>query len=333
MIKRTIELSNEPAHLCASQGQLLVQRRGEARGAVPTQRRIPMEDLGFLILDERQSTCSVAALGELAAHGTAVIVCGAQHLPVGILLPLPEHSETVWRIGAQVGMGTVLRKQIWARIVSAKIRAQAQNLPSQAVAHTKLLQMARRVRSGDAGNAEALAARVYWGAWLPIGREGDRFRRVPGGGAPPNNLLDYGYTVMRAAVARALVGAGLVTAIGIKHSNRSNAFALADDLVEPLRPAVDAVARELFLAGRTELDREGKARLLGLLVVPARRGRGGEEGPLMVVLHSYAASFVRALDGVPDALEIPVPVLTGQSEGGPKGAPPGGSPDLNDDEP
>ncbi len=185
-----------------------------------------------------------------------------------------------------------------------KIHAQAANLEADSPARRKLTALARKVRSGDPANVEAQAAKVYWEAWLPPPSDPEctRFRRSPDG-APPNNLLNYGYAVYRAAVARAIVSAGLLPALGLHHANRANVFCLADDLVEPLRPLVDARVRTLFLAGGTDLTQPNKARLLDGLAEPVVTA--GETGPLMVALHTLVASLVHCYEGEADRLQIP----------------------------
>ena len=161
--------------------------------------------------------------------------------------------------------------------------------------------LARDVRSGDPQNVEAQAARIYWSAFF----EGIVFRRDREGGGP-NPLLNYGYAVLRAAIARAIVAAGLLPSLGLHHSNRSNAFCLADDLIEPLRPLVDYRVKELLDAGRVELDQATKAALLETLTWEVRVGE--QTGPLMVNLHRMVASLVRCYSGESQSLEFPVPV-------------------------
>jgi CRISPR-associated protein Cas1 len=284
-------------------GQLLILRRTETRSRLPANPPnlagiIPCDDIGLLIVDERDTTYSHHALATIADRGGSLVVCGDNHLPVGVLLPYPDHTETVWRIESQVNAGKVLRKQLWARIVWAKVLAQADLLSHAASKQQQLRALARRIRSGDSSNVEAHAAKVYWAHWLP-----DRpFTREAQGTDPLNALLDYGYAVMRAALARAIVAAGLIPALGIKHSNRSNAFCLADDLVEPLRPFVDARVRWMRSIGLCALDTRSKGHLLSLLYADVE-GPGGS-GPLHVVIHRYVASFVRALDGDIAALQL-----------------------------
>jgi CRISPR-associated protein Cas1 len=192
-------------------------------------------------------------------------------------------------------------------LVQAKVRAQAANLSPGTGPRRKLEALARQVRSGDPDNVEAQAARVYWSAWLTDARtaagEADTvFRRDPDG-IGPNALLNYGYAVLRAAVARALVAHGLLPALGLHHSNRSNAFCLADDLLEPLRPLVDRQVRELYWAGQLELDQPTKAALLELLAAEVETA--GRTGPLLVALHTYCSSLVACFRGEAAALDVP----------------------------
>lgn len=292
MIKRTIEISREAAHLTVQHQQLLIKRDGQTVGS------IPCEDIGVVLVDHPGATYSHAALVSLAESDAALVVCGHNHLPVAVLLPLADHSQVVWRINEQLGVSKPLQKQLWKQLIQAKIRAQARNLNADCPARSKLLDLARQVRSGDPNNLEAQAARVYWQNYRP-----DEFFRRDTNGEGLNSLLNYGYAVLRAAVARALVAAGLMPAIGLHHSNRSNAFCLADDVMEPLRPLVDIRARDLFVQGYDEVTPEAKASLLKLLAEPVQMA--GETGPLMVNLHRLAASLVKCFQGETTRLEIP----------------------------
>jgi CRISPR-associated protein Cas1 len=307
VIKRTIEISQQPVHLTVRNDQLLVQARDGERALLSS---VPCEAVGLLLVEQVGTTYTHAALIALLRHDAAVVVCGRDHLPAGLLLPIGEHSQVVWRIHDQIAAKRPLRKRLWTQIVQAKIRAQAANLLPGTVSRSRLLALARRVRSGDPGNIEALAARAYWPAWrdgLSVASQGRagavEFRRDPDG-PPPNNLLNYGYAVMRAAVARALVAAGLLPALGIRHHQRGNAFCLADDLVEPLRPIIDARVAELVRAGESDLRPSAKRGLLELLTLDVRTG--DQTGPLMVALHRYVASLVKCFEGAADRLDIPV---------------------------
>jgi CRISPR-associated protein Cas1 len=308
MIKRTIEISTTPAHVSIQHGQLLIRQRSTSEVASEPSvvlARIPVEDVGIVMVDQRDTTFSLSALAEIAEHGGALCVCSQDHLPTGMLLPLSSRHETVSRIRSQMNTGLPTKKRLWQQVVRAKILGQAKNLPSKSAVRSKLLVLRASVRSGDSTNVEAHAAKLYWGSWLG---EGHDFRRAADG-QPPNNLLNYGYAVLRAAVARAIVSAGLIPAIGIHHDNRSNEFCLADDLIEPLRPMVDRRVRELFLGGASDVERAAKESLLGLLTAPVRlSGSGdGSRGPLMVALHRYIASFVACLPKISHGMRLAIP--------------------------
>jgi len=340
MARRTIEISRNPAHLAISRGQLLIipkddgdehpSRRGKSSrnrendtrdrpranrpdlATIDTlHSRIPAEDIGLLVVDHRQTTYTHSAPAVLADAGASVIVCGDDHLPVGILMPVSSHTEQVWRVADQIDCKPVLRKQLWQTIVRAKIKAQANALPAETVQRQDLHAMARRVRSGDTGNLEAQAARLYWQALFPPTGNW-KFTRTPGSGStvtkPPNNLLDYGYAIVRAAMARALVGAGLLPVIGIQHRNRSNAFCLADDLVEPLRPMIDRRVKALFDTDQRTLDQPTKAQLLLVLSATVQLGKkeNARFGPLDVALSRYAASLARSYKSGKAELLIPI---------------------------
>ncbi len=307
MIKRTIEISREPAYITTQHRQLVLKRDGEIVGS------IPCEDLGMVVVDNPGTTYSHAALSSLIESEATVVICGRNHLPQGILLPLADHTEVVWRIHDQIAISRPLRKRLWKQLVRAKIVAQAENLAPGSPPRRKLLNLAREVRSGDPSNLEAQAARLYWSAWLINAPEAysqsERvFSRDPDGIAP-NSLLNYGYAIIRAAIARAIVAAGLLPALGLHHSNRSNAFCLADDFIEPFRPIVDERVRELYFAGQAELDQPTKAGLLDLLAMDVETSRRDTStGPLMVALHRMIASFVKCCEGSAKDLEIPVRV-------------------------
>lgn len=302
MIKRTIEISREPAHLALRNEQLLLKRGNEVVG------QAPCEDLGVVVVDHPQTTYTHAALTKLAECGAAVVLCGGNHLPAAIIMPLSDHSTVVWRLHDQLGVRPPLAKQLWRQLVRAKIRAQARNLADAPAAQKKLLALAVEVRSGDPTNVEAQAARIYWQHWLdasdPTLLDREPFRRDPEA-AGLNGFLNYGYAILRAAIGRAVVAAGLVPSLGVHHRHRANAFCLADDLLEPFRPLVDARVRDLFRQGYSELSQPAKAELLGLLTTPMKLH--DQTGPLMVMLHRTVASLVRCYRGESKRLEVPLP--------------------------
>ncbi len=331
MIKRTIEISREPlgVHLSVRDGQLLILRKTEPPVRLPARPpnlagSIPCEDLGVVMVDQRDTTYSHSALVELAEHGAAVVLCGRDHHPVGMYLPLSTNTHLLSRLDAQLHAGKPTIKRLWASIVAAKVRAQAAALPDgddTAACRARLDGLSRAVRSGDPDNVEAQAAQAYWP--VVFGRSpfiAHPFRRDAGGRVwgtgdraaspppqPPNNLLDYGYAALRATVARTIVAAGLLPALGIKHRGRSNPFCLADDLMEPLRPLVDRRVRALAERGELTLDQPTKAELLTVLTEEVACGPGDDpaRGPLMVAMVRYVASVVRVLQGQQAEADIP----------------------------
>ena len=249
----------------------------------------------------------------------ASFICGRDHQPSGLLLPISSHTQQVERLRLQIDASKPTNKRIWQQIVSAKIKAQAENLPAPpkpskdqtqviVVAQRKLTTLAGEVKSGDTTNVEAQAAKTYWAAWREAG--GICFQawyRDKDGSDPLNAHLNYGYAILRAAVARALVAAGLHPALGLHHQHRANAFCLADDLMEPLRPLIDREAFVLIREGRNQLDQSNKARLLATLT--AECTMDNQRGPLMVQLHRMTASLVRCLAGEEKRVSIPCPIV------------------------
>jgi len=294
VIKRTLEISNESAHLSVRNEQLILERNGKTIG------QAPCEDLGMVVVDHPQTTYTHAALAKLADSGAVLVICGRDHLPSAVLLPLTSHSQVVWRLADQLAAPLPVQKQLWRQLVVAKIKGQARNLSPGSSSRKGLFALARQVRSGDPSNIEARAAKTYWTVWL----DNTPFRRDQTL-SDLNSFLNYGYAIVRAAIARAVVAGGLQPAIGLHHCNRSNAFCLVDDLIEPFRPIVDDRVREMWRQGYTDLTQEAKAMLLELLTLPV--SLGGQSGPLMVMIHRMIASLVSCYSGESKILEIPVP--------------------------
>ncbi len=214
MIKRTIEVSGFDTFLALKDRQIVIKRAGEVVGSVPA------EDVGVLIIDTPAASYTHGTLTAVMENGGVVVLCGGSHTPVGMILPVAGNSLQTERLRYQADAGLPLRKRLWAQLVKAKIKRQAAVVNSK-----RLKEMAARVRSGDPDNLEAQAARVYWPQLF-----GAKFRREREG-KPPNNLLNYGYMAVRAAVARAVCGSGLSPSLGLHHHNRYNPFCLADDLL------------------------------------------------------------------------------------------------------
>jgi len=293
MIKRTVEISSGNMHVRLRQGQLVMEQEKKFVGSIPA------EDVGLLIFDSHMASCTQSALTAAMENDAAVIVCGNDHQPVGLMLPYEGNQLHAERLRLQLDLKKPLLKRLWQQIVQAKIKRQADLLEQGSAERTRLRRLAKDVRSGDPDNHEAQAARFYWPALF-----GSGFRRSREGDAP-NNLLNYGYMAVRASTARAICGAGLHPAIGIHHSHRNNTFCLADDLMEPYRPFVDKRVKELWEAGEDAISKKTKAYLLKVLtdeVIVA-----GQSGPLMVALGKSAASLVHCFSGERSELDLPQP--------------------------
>ncbi len=294
MIKRIVEISRAGTYLSVKLGQLVVKRDGEEIS------RIPCEDIGVVLVDHGGVCYTHTVFTELLRSGAAVVLCDGTHHPAGMLLPIESNSVQSERFRYQIRAKMPLKKRLWQQIVKAKIAHQAKVVEDEPGTCRALKGLAKQVRSGDPDNIEAQASRRYW----PVFLQDVRFRRDRDGVAP-NNLLNYGYMVMRAAVARALCSAGLLPTLGIHHHSRYNAFCLADDMVEPFRGYVDAKVREICYGGGAsdDLDQGIKAQLLEVLYEPIVVG--GFKGPLMVGLHRTMASLQRCFAGEQDRLDLP----------------------------
>ena len=226
MIKRTLFFGN-PAYLSTRNEQLVVNFPEPGK----KEATIPIEDLGYVVLEDSQITITNGLLMKLVQHKTAVITCDKQHLPCGFLQPMVGHTEQTERMRHQLNASQPLKKQLWQQTVMAKIGNQAHHLLARSKNALKLKRWARDVKSGDAQNHEAIAAAYYFQHLFDI----EGFSRNQKG-IPPNNLLNYGYAILRAVTARALCASGLLPSVGIFHRNKYNAFCLADDIMEPYRP-------------------------------------------------------------------------------------------------
>lgn len=285
---RIVDIASDGQHVRHYRGFLVVERDGAEVG------RVPLDDVHALIIHAHGVTWSGSIVAALAERGAPTVFCGANHSPVAVTLPIEGHHVQAARMRAQLGASLPLQKQLWRRIVAAKIACQASLLQQRGSDIGKgLMLMARRVTSGDGGNLEAQAARRYWPALM--GRDFRRDRDAPGA----NALLNYGYAILRATLARAVVAAGLHPTHGIQHSNRGNAFALADDLVEPFRPLVDALVVMLLAEGVNALDPASKRRMARLIAFDLRIG--DEVSPVSVAAQKLAQSLAKSFEtGRPD---------------------------------
>ena len=300
MIKRVIEISSQAASLHIVHRQLsLVFSDGSKES-------IPCEDIGMLIVDHPRVAYSHSALSALAEEGAVVVICGRNHMVTGMLLPVGTHGNLVSRLNDQILAPQPRKKRIWQQIVRSKILAQANVLGPHSPAYRRLRELALNVKSGDPTNSEGVAAQCYWREWPSNATHGSKARFLRDKEANGTNAaLNYGYAILRAAVARAIVSAGLHPALGVQHSNRGNAFCLADDLMEPIRPLIDTLVRGFGLTPDDKLTKDNKAALLEVLYQEVRCG--DFRGPLMVALHRYVASFVRCLQGLDRSLICPNP--------------------------
>ena len=295
MIRKVVEFSTPGTRLSVSHRQLVIERPGSPKITRP------IEDLGVVIVDDVRATYTQAVFLELLEAGATVMVSSRDHLPAGIMLPIDAHHVQTERHRAQVEAREPVRKRAWQMLVRAKIGQQATVLNHFTGKDGGLRPMAQRVRSGDPENFEAQAAQRYWPRLF--GRSFRRNREADG----VNALLNYGYAVVRAATARAIVAAGLIPSLGVHHRHRGNPFCLADDLLEPYRPYVDWRVRSLAEKDDDSVpdlsERPTRAALLSLLNETIRVGERHE--PLLLALHTSAASLCRALTGGDRTLALP----------------------------
>jgi CRISPR-associated protein Cas1 len=295
MIKRTLYFGN-PAYLKTTNDQLVVDRP-----ELPAH-TVPIEDIGLMVLDHQQITISAALMAKLLENNVALITCNHTHHPTGLLLNLDGHTLQSQRFQVQLQSSLPLRKQLWQQTIEAKISNQAAALAKRNLENKYLLNLAAKVKSGDAGNLEARAALYYWDKFFPETLQFTRSRE----GAPPNNLLNYGYAIVRAMVARALVGSGLLPVMGIHHRNQYNAYCLADDIMEPYRPYVDMLVYQQVRnhGSFLELSPAMKQEFLSL---PTQDVQIEEQtSPMMVAITRTTASLAKCFEGSVRKILYPV---------------------------
>ncbi len=293
MIKRALFFST-PFCLSLRDNQMVIRTKEEP----DMQKSVPIEDIGFVVLEHRQTSVSLPLLNALSENNVAVIFCNEARMPNAMLMNLDSNKTQGESFRAQIEASEPLKKGLWKQIVEAKIRNQAALLHKLGKDGDKLKPFYMNVKSGDADNREAIAAKIYWAELF--GRDFIRLRD----GIEPNNLLNYGYTILRAAVARSLMGSGLFPAFGIFHRNRYNSFPLADDIMEPYRPYVDETVYDIYRQGITELTPETKGRLLRLLFADTRFDRVTR--PLDVGLTFTSASLAKCFAGKQKKLSFPM---------------------------
>ena len=284
MIKRVLCFEN-PARLSLKLAQMVVELQDLTR-------TLPIEDIGVVILDHKQITITHALIDALLANNVAIVTSNDKHLPVGLMLPLDGNTLQSERFRAQIDASEPLKKQMWQQTIVAKILGQAHVLGTQLIKHNNMLKWAKDVRSGDTENMEARAAAFYWRNMF----EKDAFIRDPQG-LPPNNLLNYGYSIVRAMMARALVGAGLLPTLGIHHHSRYDAYCLADDIMEPYRPFVDMKVLEMWKNGgiTSDISSDQKRELLGITTMDVNIS--GHRSPMMLAIQTTAQSVQKCYSG------------------------------------
>ncbi|MBR2379778.1 MAG: type II CRISPR-associated endonuclease Cas1 [Paraprevotella sp.] len=300
MIKKTLYFGN-PTYLSLRNNQMViklpeVEKCDSLSDAFKKQSEVtkPIEDIGVVLLDNKQITITSGLLEALLENNCAVITCDSRSMPVGLMLPLCGNTTQNERFRDQIDASLPLKKQIWQQTVRQKILNQASVLKEKRGEDVRCMEIwANEVRSGDTENLEARAAAYYWKNMF---REISNFTRNRDGVAP-NNLLNYGYAILRAVVARGLVGSGLLPTLGVHHHNRYNAYCLADDIMEPYRPYVDALVVDIVaeMGVSLELTKEIKARLLSIPVLDVVIG--GKRSPLMIAVGQTTASLYKCFNG------------------------------------
>jgi CRISPR-associated protein Cas1 len=292
MIKRTLYFGNE-AYL-STQKQHLVVRYPNSEEV----KSVPIEDIGVVLLDHFRLTFTSTLLNKLLSNNVAVISCDAQHLPLGMFLNLNGHSLQQEYFAHQITVTQAKKDRLWKQVIQAKINNQALLLEKQEVSIVNMQRMLKQVKNGDPDNIEARAASYYWKhlfGSVPFVR--DRF------GDAPNGLLNYGYTILRGVVARALVGSGLLPTLGIHHHNKYNAYCLADDLMEPYRPFVDKVVLQLVNSGVGDLTKNSKQALLKIPVLDVQINQ--RRSPLMIAVQQTTSSLQQCYSGLRTTLKLP----------------------------
>lgn len=299
MIKKTLYFGN-PVYLSLKNAQLVIKLPEVVRNDTLSESfkrnsevTKPIEDIGVVVLDHKQITITSGVLEALLENNCAIITCDSRSMPVGLMLPLCGNTTQNERFRDQLDASLPLVKQLWQQTIKAKIENQAAVLQEYSGAETRCMKVwADDVKSGDSNNLEARAAAYYWKNLFPI-KDFTRDRE----GIPPNNLLNYGYAVLRAIVARGLVVSGLLPTLGIHHHNRYNAYCLADDIMEPYRPYVDRLVYNMINQGvdYTELTKELKAQLL--IIPTLETNIAGKRSPLMVAVGQTTASLYKCFSG------------------------------------
>jgi CRISPR-associated protein Cas1 len=295
MVGRVVEIANDGRHLAVDRGFMTVAEKGSELG------RVPLDDIAAVVANAHGLTYSNNLMVTLAMRGVPVVLCSANHRPAAVVWPVDGHHAQAGRMSDQARASAALKKRLWQQIVQAKILAQAATLTAVGAEAGGFRLLARKVRSGDPDNVEDEAARRYWTLLFGAG-----FRRDQDGDGI-NGLLNYGYAILRAATARAVMAAGLHPSLGLMHSNRGNAMVLVDDLMEPFRPTVDREVHRLRGEGLLTVTSETKAALARVMVIDLPTDEG--ISPLMTCLERLASSLAKTFAGEAERLHLPQPGL------------------------
>ena len=292
MLKRTLVFSS-PMALSLKNQQLVIAYKDSSDEKIT----VPIEDVGFVLLENQQTNISLPLLNALAENEVQVVICDRKGMPSVLIQSMNSNKLQGETLRNQIACGEVLKKQLWKQVVVAKIRNQASLLNRIGEDGNVLKPFYTNVRSGDVDNREGIAARIYFQHLF-----GDSFVRDRGEKGI-NALLNYGYSILRAATCRAIVSSGLLPAIGIHHHNRSNAFPLADDLMEPFRPFIDGVVYNLVMRGELELTKDVKGKLISVLYTDTMYKK--VKRPLSVGLSMTTASMVKCLSKEQNIISMP----------------------------
>ena len=298
MIGRIVEIADDRRHLFVNRGFMVVR---DTEGKRKELGQIPLDDIAAVIANAHGISYTNNLLVALAERGAPFVLCAANHNAVGMLLTLDGHHVQAKRIEAQIAASLPTHKRLWAAIVKSKLEQQAAALEAAGAPTAPLTALIRKVKSGDPQNIEGQGARRYWSLLF-----GNDFRRDQEGGGI-NALLNYGYTILRSATARAVVAAGLHPSIGLHHSNDGNAMRLVDDLMEPFRPIIDLKVWQLQRAGESHITPDTKRALVRTLYDDMQSSSGAT--PVMVCMQKLAVSLAQVYLGEREKLELPLPGL------------------------
>jgi CRISPR-associated protein Cas1 len=286
MIKRTLSFGN-PAYLSMENNQLIVSKKDDE-----LKKSVPIEDIGILILEHPQITITHVLIARLLENNVAIITSNEKYMPVGLMLNLNGHTLQRRYFENQIKAKEPLKKQLWQHTIKCKIKNQSNILKGQGKGYNYLLELSAKVKSGDSQNLEATAASFYWKSlfmeWGKFSRDSE--------GASPNHLLNYGYSILRAIVARSLVGSGLLPTLGIFHKNQYNAYCLADDIMEPYRPYIDHIVYHLCAQYGFDLDMTTNIKVKLLEIATIDTIIAGNKSPLLIAIQRTTASLARSFE-------------------------------------